>query len=91
MKAQPSETGHYYAGTQSWQAWEQINYEVSISPLDSLESEAEAEALKAQLEAVLRPYGVTVTVNKVQVVFLPPAELDEFLAAHEKVRSVESN
>jgi hypothetical protein len=91
MKAQPSETGRYYAGNQSWQAWERIDFEVKIDRIETLESEAQAEALKAQLEAILKPYGATVTVNKVQSVFLPPTELEEFLAAHKKIRSVESN
>lgn len=91
MKPQPLPTSHYYAGNQSWQAWGRIDFEIKIDRIETLESEAEAESLKAQLEAILKPYGATVTMNKVESVFLPPAELEEFLAAHEKIRSVESN
>ncbi len=82
MKAEQSKTGRYYAGNRSWPAMNRVDYEVKIDTIKTFESEAEAIEVQAKLEEILKPYSATVSVTPVQVVFLAPDDLAEFLAEY---------
>lgn len=88
MEAKRS-TGGYEVGNKHWPAMERVDFEVNVSRIELFQSEAEAAQLQVRLAEILGPYGATVSVDPVVVVF--PEDREGYLAALDQQAAAERN